>query len=137
LDVNISDAEFIVRHGIRVEDGQRFRNFLREIAVPHSEETPEHEVLDKVKSECIPTSFFGVNRPPADLVYEGPPTTKFPGEGDWPDGWTQKTYKRASGNTVGRLDHYWLPTTKGPKLRSTVEVLRYLVDKRKESEQII
>jgi hypothetical protein len=133
LHLNLTDAEFMLRHGISVDDGLRFKIFLQEIVPEHSDELPEQNAIDiilqqpRVNGKATVKAFSGVSRPPAELVYEGPPTTKFPGAGDWPDGWTQKTYKRGSGDTIGRLDHYWLPTTKGPKLRSTVEVLRYLV----------
>lgn len=63
----------------------------------------------------------------AELVYFGPPTIPFPGNGNqWPDGWTQKSYKRASGATKGRIDVYWFPPKGVPKLRSRVEVRGYL-----------
>lgn len=31
--------------------------------------------------------------------------TTLPGEGDWPSGWKQKTFMRASGATKGHLDY--------------------------------
>jgi hypothetical protein len=63
----------------------------------------------------------------AELVYSGPPTIPFPGNAyQWPDGWTQKSYKRASGATKGRIDDYWFPPAGVPKLRSRVEIRSYL-----------
>ena len=63
----------------------------------------------------------------AEIAYSGPPTIPFPGNGtQWPDGWTQKSYKRASGATKGRIDDYWFPPGGTPKLRSRVEVCAYL-----------
>ncbi len=71
-------------------------------------------------------------RPPshftfADLVYSGPPTIPFPvdKDGQWPDGWTQKSYRRTSGATIGRVDVYWFPPADLPKLRSRVEIRKY------------
>lgn len=65
-------------------------------------------------------------RPSAKLKYEGSPIGTYPVEGeDWPAGWTQRTYERASGASKGHEDHYWFPPD-GRKLRSHKEILRYL-----------
>jgi hypothetical protein len=63
----------------------------------------------------------------AELVYSGPPTIPFPGNGShWPNGWTQVSYKRASGATKGRIDMYWYPPEGAPKLRSRVEIRTHI-----------
>jgi hypothetical protein len=63
----------------------------------------------------------------AELVYSGPPTIPFPGNGiHWPNGWIQESYQRSSGATKGRIDCYWYPPEGKPKLRSRVEIRTYL-----------
>ena len=69
-------------------------------------------------------------RPPftyADQVYSGPPTIPFPvdKDGQWPDGWTQKTFRRTSGASKGSFDSYWYPPSGAPRLRSRVEIRKY------------
>jgi hypothetical protein len=60
------------------------------------------------------------------LVYEGAPTSKFPLGGKWPEGWIQRTYERQGGASKGHTDDYWFAPPDGkPRLRSTLEIIRY------------
>ena len=69
-----------------------------------------------------------------ELVYSGPPTIPCPGDFcQWPDGWTQKSYKRASGASKGHIDHYWYPPDGSKKLRSKVEICAYFRRQAKSS----
>jgi hypothetical protein len=58
------------------------------------------------------------------LVYEGPPDRK-PGV-VFPPGWIQRTYKRPGTSPRVRVDHYWFSPVTQKKLRSIVEVQRFL-----------
>ncbi|KAL3943305.1 MAG: hypothetical protein SGBAC_002633 [Bacillariaceae sp.] len=60
----------------------------------------------------------------AKLLSEGPPTENL--EGGWPEGWVKRVYERASGVTKGSTDKYWYTPINGLKLRSIVEVRRFL-----------
>ena len=55
------------------------------------------------------------------LIYAGPPTR--PLDGGWPEGWIQKTFQRFGGSSC---DSYFYPPTKIQRLRSLVEVKRFL-----------
>jgi hypothetical protein len=59
-------------------------------------------------------------------VFHGPPDE--PLEGGWPPGWTKKVYERAGGDiqTKGRQDRYWYTPGHQYKLRSLVEVKRFI-----------
>lgn len=61
---------------------------------------------------------------PAKEVWSGVPDDDL--EGGWPAGWIKKTFQRASGASVGSFDSYWYPPGGGKKLRSMVEVRRFL-----------
>lgn len=56
-------------------------------------------------------------------VFEGTPDEIREGI-DW-TGWTKRSFKRKSGNTKGRLDHYWFTPQNNYKLRSIKEVERF------------
>lgn len=60
---------------------------------------------------------------PPSLVYEGE-VLSFP-EGFSSAGWTQKNFKRMSGESAGHIDRYWF-TPSGNRLRSFAEILRYI-----------
>ena len=60
------------------------------------------------------------------LVYEGPPTSKLPDGWNWPEGWSQKTYKRKSGESAGQTDDYFFSPKLQVKLRSRRDVVRFL-----------
>ena len=47
-------------------------------------------------------------------------------DGGWPSGWTKKIYERQSGKSKGHLDRYWFTPQKKYKLRSMVEVKKFL-----------
>mmetsp|Transcript_8728 Transcript_8728/g.8296 ORF Transcript_8728/g.8296 Transcript_8728/m.8296 type:complete len:182 (-) Transcript_8728:327-872(-) len=55
------------------------------------------------------------------LVSEGPAGA------DLPTGWTVKIYQRMSGHSKGHLDQYWFSPTTKKKMRSRVEIARFLV----------
>ena len=62
--------------------------------------------------------------PPAIEVWSGEPNE--PLEGGWPAGWTKKIFERPSGATKGTHDRYWYTPITKRKLRSMVEVNRFL-----------
>jgi hypothetical protein len=47
-------------------------------------------------------------------------------EGGWPAGWRKSVVQRQSGATAGMQDRYWYTPTLGYKLRSMVEVKRFM-----------
>lgn len=61
---------------------------------------------------------------PATEVSCGPPDE--PIEGGWPDGWIKRTFERQSGATKGSRDRYWYTPITQKKLRSMVEVKRFM-----------
>ena len=63
-------------------------------------------------------------RPKAKLVWTGPPDE--PLDGGWPKGWTKHIYERSSGATKGGRDRYWFTPVLNRKLRSMVEVKRFM-----------
>jgi hypothetical protein len=130
LHVNIAHAEFIVQLGMKEDHGKCFKRFLQERlrSKPEREGRSEDSTYHQSRgNEGNKTRICGTACPRAELVYEGPPTTKFPSHGDWPNGWIQRSYSRSSGETKGKIDHYWFPPGGKSKLRSSVEILRYLV----------
>lgn len=62
--------------------------------------------------------------PSAVEVYSGEPNE--PLEGGWPPGWTKKIFERPSGATKGTHDRYWYTPITKRKLRSMIEVNRFL-----------
>jgi len=60
----------------------------------------------------------------AKLLSEGPPTESL--EGGWPEGWVKKVFERVSGATKGTTDKYWYSPTNGVRLRSIIEVRRFM-----------
>mmetsp|Transcript_54579 Transcript_54579/g.132550 ORF Transcript_54579/g.132550 Transcript_54579/m.132550 type:complete len:324 (-) Transcript_54579:1166-2137(-) len=65
------------------------------------------------------------------LAYEGKPDIDL--EGGWPKGWTMKKYTRASGATKGGTDRYFFTPEKKYKLRSMVQVKKF-IDAMKKGE---
>ena len=65
-------------------------------------------------------------RPSAKLIYDGLPTIKLDYPGGWPKGWTQKTFQRQSGDSKGAVDSYFFSPQRKFRLRSKVDVLRFL-----------
>jgi hypothetical protein len=65
---------------------------------------------------------LGVNDP----IWEGPPDELFPGGGEWPKGWVKRIYERMSGATSGQTDKYWYTPILQHKLRSMLEIQRWL-----------
>lgn len=62
------------------------------------------------------------------LLYEGPPDPKFLAGflEQWPAGWIQRVFQRQSGSSRGLTDHYWYSPVMGYKLRSVVELKKFL-----------
>ena len=63
--------------------------------------------------------------PANKLLYIGPPKSDRK-TGKWPDGWTMEIYERQSGRTKGMTDKYFFSPKKKYRLRSMVEVERFL-----------
>ena len=62
-------------------------------------------------------------------IYVGPPDDVL--EGGWPDGWIKRVYKRGGGGggsikTAGTTDKYWYTPSKSYKLRSMVQVKKFV-----------
>lgn len=60
----------------------------------------------------------------AKEVWAGPPDEFL--EGGWPPGWVKRVFERVSGKSKGDRYRYLYPPNNGKKLRSMVEVRRYL-----------
>jgi hypothetical protein len=58
-------------------------------------------------------------------TYEGVPTAELK-HGNWPKGWTQRTFARTKGSKQGRTDSYWYSPGSQLELRSLVQVQRFL-----------
>lgn len=69
-------------------------------------------------------SATSVRGPPAVEVWSGEPNE--PLEGGWPAGWTKRIFERPSGATKGSHDRYWYTPITKRKLRSMVEVKRFI-----------
>ena len=65
-------------------------------------------------------------------VWEGPPDDKGI---DWPPGWVKRKFERSTGATQGRLDNYWYSPIHGYKLRSILEVKRFLAALEKNGDE--
>lgn len=57
-------------------------------------------------------------------VWVGVPDEKL--EGGWPDGWVKKLFERKGGSTKGHRDKYWFSPKTEKKLRSIVEVKKFI-----------
>ena len=57
-------------------------------------------------------------------IWEGPPDEAL--EGGWPDGWVKKVFQRKSGQSKGSTDRYWYTPIQKYKLRSMVEVKKFI-----------
>lgn len=66
------------------------------------------------------------SRPSAICIQERPPEEKFLEFPDWAKGWTKKTFQRQSGDSKGGLDHYWYTPENNFKLRSILQIKRFL-----------
>jgi hypothetical protein len=60
------------------------------------------------------------------LIAEGPPDEKLENGEEWPPGWTRRVYARKNGATKNRKDRYWYTPVENFKLRSMVDVKRFL-----------
>ena len=60
------------------------------------------------------------NKSGPQLVSEGPAGP------DFPNGWTTKTFRRMSGKSKGQTDQYWFSAKTQKKMRSKVEINRFL-----------
>ena len=63
---------------------------------------------------------------PDPILWEGPPDEPFPAGGNWPDGWVKRVCERTSGATAGQTDKYWITPGVKQRLRSTMEVRRWI-----------
>lgn len=76
------------------------------------------------------------------MVSEGKPDEPFPGVGDWPAGWIKRVYQRQAGASKGHCDRYWYTPVLQVRLRSMLEVKRWLAamkqtgDDEEESQKI-
>mmetsp|Transcript_32073 Transcript_32073/g.48434 ORF Transcript_32073/g.48434 Transcript_32073/m.48434 type:complete len:324 (-) Transcript_32073:2991-3962(-) len=57
-------------------------------------------------------------------IWVGVPDEKL--EGGWPDGWVKKLFERKGGSTKGHRDKYWFSPKTEKKLRSIVEVKKFI-----------
>ena len=71
--------------------------------------------------------------PANKIVYMGPPKSDRK-NGKWPEGWTMEIYKRLSGLYKGQMDKYFFSPKKKYKLRSMVEVERFLEEMTKHND---
>jgi Methyl-CpG binding domain len=62
----------------------------------------------------------------SNLEYEGRPRKPLNVPGGWPKGWTEQTYVRMSGESVGNTDSYWFTPEKQFRIRSITNVMRFL-----------
>jgi hypothetical protein len=60
----------------------------------------------------------------SDPIWEGKPDERL--EGGWPSGWTKRIYQRQFGASKGQTDKYWYTPIQNYKLRSMVEVKKFL-----------
>jgi hypothetical protein len=58
------------------------------------------------------------------VIWEGKPDEKL--EGGWPSGWIKRIYERQEGASKGTKDRYWYTPIQKYKLRSMVEVKKFL-----------
>lgn len=77
----------------------------------------------KTPSSKVKTPSSG-KRLPAEEVWSGEPDDDL--DGGWPEGWTKKTFQRASGRSKGDFDSYWYSPIENKKFRSMNEVRRFL-----------
>jgi hypothetical protein len=128
LDVDVNHATFVTQRGLHQDDGERYRDVCVSKQM-QPEVRAKQKTTTKLKVPNNVSKPIG-GRTAAKLVYEGKPTAEFPLNGNaWPPGWIQKTYERASGASIGHRDNYWFPPEGTPKLRSYLEILRFLAAK--------
>lgn len=60
------------------------------------------------------------------LMWEGSPDEPLPTGSSWPTGWIKRVFERRNGATKGQSDRYWYTPIQHYKLRSMVEVKRFL-----------
>mmetsp|Transcript_26402 Transcript_26402/g.56606 ORF Transcript_26402/g.56606 Transcript_26402/m.56606 type:complete len:360 (+) Transcript_26402:32-1111(+) len=65
-----------------------------------------------------------VGRKEALPIWTGPPDEKL--EGGWPSGWVKKVFSRKNGASKGSTDRYWYSPNDKIKLRSMVQVTKFL-----------
>ncbi|KAG7340564.1 methyl-CpG binding domain containing protein [Nitzschia inconspicua] len=63
-------------------------------------------------------------RLPPQMVWEGTPDECI--DGGWPTGWIKRLYERKGGASKGHMDRYWYTPKHRYKLRSMVEVGRFM-----------
>jgi hypothetical protein len=85
--------------------------------------TPASKSSAKSKSPAAATSSSKKRAIPREIS-SGPPDE--PMEGGWPAGWRKSVVQRQAGATKGTKDRYWYTPTQEYKLRSMVEVKRFM-----------
>jgi Methyl-CpG binding domain len=89
---------------------------------------PQHKTSSRVvvddAGRVAPPIGARYQRP--SFVSEGPPTEVFKDGRLWPKGWIREVCERLSGKTKGDHDRYWFPPNRGIRLRSMIEVTRFL-----------
>lgn len=161
LDADKSHANFVTQRGLEKYDTYRFQDFLTRLdevkaasctdASLASARNPakvnrktQHKKSSKKSSKLVnigPPTTTKVktnankksSRLPPNRVYRGPPTSAYPAGGEWPAEWIQEIYERRGGASKGHQDSYWFPPSGKPKLRSTIDILRYLNSGSKDS----
>ena len=86
--------------------------------------TSKSKVVANATANTTKAKKRATGKPTPKLVFEGEPDEAL--EGGWPEGWTKKTYQRMSGASKGGHDRYWYTPKTQFKLRSMVEVRRFL-----------
>ena len=104
-----------IKRGIAQQKSMKLSNNPKK--VPRKVVKPKKLVF-KARSEDGP-------RMPPREIFSGPPDENI-GEDGWPDGWTKKVFKRMGGSSKGHTDRYWYSPKIKFKLRSVVDVRRFL-----------
>ena len=85
-----------------------------------------HHPSPKKKQKTNPKAKRSNHSEPQE-IFSGLPDEPLPGGGGgWPEGWTKKVVKRASGESKGHTDRYWYTPITQLKLRSMVEVQKFI-----------
>ena len=87
---------------------------------PSSQDTSSNS---KKSRQATTSGTTSARRPKAEQVFEGRPDDS---NVDWPEGWIKRVFERQSGSSKGHLDRYWYSPQKQKKLRSLVEVRKFL-----------
>lgn len=66
----------------------------------------------------------GERKGPTAPIWVGAPTEDL--DGGWPEGWIKKIFERKSGKTKGGTDRYWFSPDQNYKLRSMIEVKKFM-----------